>query len=65
MATGEWIVLKGENSHKCSLPDFVENKPYSTMLQKRHAGSVWKCECNLMYEWSGKKWRDVDYAMGR
>jgi hypothetical protein len=57
MAFGQWIALNGEDTaHSCVLPITVEDKAYGTMLQKRHAGSVWKCECGLKYEWLGKKW---------
>lgn len=57
MSKGKWILLNGENTtHKCALPNLVENRFYGTTLQKRHAGSIWKCECNLKYKWLGKKW---------
>lgn len=66
MTSGEWVVLNGEDfSHECPLPDSVGPVLYGVSLQKRHAGSVWKCECGAMHEWSGKKWKEVDYAMGR
>jgi hypothetical protein len=62
-----WVVLNGEDSgHKCDLPWSVGEPGMGAIhLQKRHAGSVWKCECGRLHEWSGRKWKDVNYAMGR
>jgi len=61
MSKGKWILLNGEKDiHKCNLPWSLDVKGMSaTHLQKRHSGSIWKCECKLKYEWSGKKWRTV------
>ena len=45
----------GEAGHECQLPWSVkENMMNSTHLQKRHAGSIWQCDCKLKYEWDGK-----------
>lgn len=55
-----WVTLKGEGGHICDLPWSVSiTGPGATNLQKRHAGSVWKCSCDKNYEWSGKKWKEL------
>jgi hypothetical protein len=53
-----WIVLIGEDKgHQCELPWSVNEPGMGAIhLQKRHAGSIWQCECLLKYEWSGRKW---------
>lgn len=52
----EWIKIVGEQGHLCDLPWSVEPPRMGvTHLQKRHAGSIWKCDCGLKYEWNGKK----------
>ena len=58
MGFDKWISIVGEKTmHECYLPTTLEKMPaYGTSLQKRHAGSVWQCNCNKLYRWSGKKW---------
>lgn len=52
----KWIKLIGEKGHMCDLPWSVdEPRMGATHLQKRHAGSIWECDCGLKYEWNGKK----------
>jgi len=59
--SGKWIKIKGEDkSHKCNLPWSLDVHGMSgTHLQKRHEGSVWKCECKLEYRFNGKKFKLV------
>lgn len=61
MTMGKWITLLGEDtSHKCFLPKTVEIQVFGgTSLQKRHAGSIWQCDCNKKYQWSGKQWEEL------
>lgn len=56
MSAGQWIKVNGESGHDCkiNLPTTVNG--YMNQLQKRHAGSIWQCNCSNRYEWSGKEW---------
>ena len=52
----KWIKLIGEPEHVCKLPWSVDSpKMAAIQLQKRHAGSIWQCDCKLKYEWDGEK----------
>ena len=52
----KWIKLIGEKGHMCDLPWAIDaHTTAGTHLQKRHAGSIWECDCGLKFEWNGKK----------